>query len=188
MRNIQELIKLSSILLDILRQKLSEIQNQLPPFVKIIKNTPPSFESILENETVKLSGAQNQPYNDYNQLIEAVSKKYKISSNIIKAVIKAESNFNPDAVSRTGAMGLMQLMPETAKALGVNNAFDPLQNIDGGVRYLKDMLSEFDGNLELALAAYNAGPNSVKKYGGIPPYEETQSYVKKIIYSLNGKA
>lgn len=177
---------MSSILSGILHQKLSEIQSQLPPFVKLIKDTPASFEKVLGNEIIGPDADQSQLTGYYNQLIEAASRKYNIGSNIIKAVVKAESDFNSTAVSNKGAIGLMQLMPETAKALGVSNAFDPRENIDGGVRYLKDMLSEFGGNLELALAAYNAGPNSVKKYGGIPPYDETQNYVKKIMSSLRG--
>lgn len=178
---------MSTILSGILRERLSEIQSQLPSFVKLVKDTSPSFENLLEGELVKSANGQIKPSSDYDQLIEAASKKYNISSNIIKAVIKAESGFNSTAVSRTGAMGLMQLMPGTAEALGVNDAFDPRENIDGGARYLKDMLSEFGGNLELALAAYNAGPNSVRKYGGVPPYEETQNYVKNIMFSLKNK-
>ena len=177
----------SNILSGILREKLSEIQSQLPSFVRLVKDPSPSFEKVLDGELVKSSDNEAGKSSDYDRLIEAASKKYNISSNIIKAVIKAESGFNSTVVSRTGAMGLMQLMPGTAAALGVQNAFDPSENIDGGVRYLKEMLSEFGGSLELALAAYNAGPNSVKKYGGIPPYEETQNYVRNIMSNLKNK-
>ena len=178
---------MSSILSGILRQKLLEIQNQLPTYVKIIKDNPPSFESILKKEIHEQSDVQNNYSGDYSPLIKAAAKKYNINENIITAVMKAESGFDLTAVSRAGAMGLMQLMPETAKILGVHNAFDPRENIEGGVRYLKDMLTEFGGNLELALAAYNAGPNAVKKHGGIPPYEETQNYVRKVMSSLKNK-
>ncbi len=177
----------SNILSGILHEKLSEIQSQLPSFVRLVKTPSSSFENVLEGELAKSPDNKTGKSSDYDRLIEAASKKYNISSNIIKAVIKAESGFNSTAVSRTGAMGLMQLMPGTASALGVQDAFDPSENIDGGVRYLKEMLSEFGGSLELALAAYNAGPNSVKKYGGIPPYEETQNYVRSIMSNLKNK-
>jgi len=115
----------------------------------------------------------------YQNLINAASQKYALSPQLLEAVIDAESQYNPKALSCKGAQGLMQLMPQTAWQLGVSNPFDPEQNIDAGARYLKLMLDKF-GALELALAAYNAGPAAVERYGGIPPYQETKEYVKKI--------
>lgn len=190
---------MSETLNNILRQKLMEIQSQLPPFVKLVKDTDGSFSDILSNE-VNSAGSINTEYSgngggsgtsgdnrDYGDIIENTAKKYNISSALVKSVIKAESDFNPNSVSSAGAMGLMQLMPDTARDLGVTDAFDPSQNIEAGVKFLKDMLNKFGGNLELALAAYNAGPGNVVKYGGIPPFQETQDYVKKIMSYLKNR-
>lgn len=124
--------------------------------------------------------AQGNPQ-EYEQLIQASAAKYGVSAALIKAVIQAESGYNPNAVSRAGASGLMQLMPGTAKQLKVADAFNPKQNVDGGVRYLKFLLDTFKGDVSLALAAYNAGLGKVAKYGGIPPYEETRTYVSRVL-------
>jgi soluble lytic murein transglycosylase-like protein len=185
---------MSNVLNNILKQKLMEIQSQLPTYVKLVKDDSVDFSDVLTAEISQSdsagigspdsigSVAEKISYKgDFNKIIDYAAKKYNISSSIIKAVIKAESDFNPSVVSTAGAMGLMQLMPGTARSLGVNDAFDPVENIEGGVKYLKEMLEKFGGNLELALAAYNAGPGNVVKYGGIPPFDETQNYVKKIM-------
>ena len=116
-----------------------------------------------------------------NKLIDEYSQKYGLDSDFVKAVVKQESGFNEKATSKCGAMGLMQLMPGTAKALNVNDPYNARDNIEGGVKYLKGLMDRFGGDMKLALAAYNAGPNAVKKYNGIPPYNETQNYVKNIM-------
>ncbi len=120
----------------------------------------------------------------YDPIIKRVSEKYSIPVSLIKSVIKQESNFNEKAVSPKGAKGLMQLMPETASMLGIKNIFNPAENIEGGVRYLRMMLNRYNGDIKKALAAYNAGPDVVDKYNGIPDYRETKNYVKNILNSL----
>lgn len=114
------------------------------------------------------------------QLIQHFSQKHRLDADLVRAVVKAESNFNSQAVSSKGAIGLMQLHPGTIKDLKITDPFDPSSNIAGGTKYLRWMLNRFNGNLDLALAAYNAGPSTVERYNGIPPYPETQRYVKKV--------
>jgi soluble lytic murein transglycosylase-like protein len=128
------------------------------------------------------SGTYNYPKSYYEEEILRAAKQYNVDPDLVKAVIKVESNFSSTAVSQKGAVGIMQLMPETAQDYSVNDPFNPTENINGGTKYLKDLMEMFNGNLRLALAAYNAGQNAVIKYGfKIPPYSETIDYVERVL-------
>jgi soluble lytic murein transglycosylase-like protein len=128
---------------------------------------------------LKYTGSVNPA--EYEQIIKSCSDKYGVSVSLVKAVIHAESGYNPNAVSSKGASGLMQLMPGTAKSLRVADRFNPRDNVEGGVKYLRFLLDTFRGDVSLAVAAYNAGLSKVAKYGGIPPYNETRTYVNRVL-------
>ena len=165
------------------------------PFMEVLKSSnvnDSKFKVVNQAEVEKTSAistiksgvkASKQQILD---IISHMAKKYDIDEKLIKAVVRQESGFRTDAVSHCGAIGLMQLMPATAKGLGVTDPFDPVQNIEGGVKYLKSKLKRHNGNLILALAAYNAGSGNVEKYNGVPPFKETQNYVKSILANYLG--
>jgi soluble lytic murein transglycosylase-like protein len=140
---------------------------------------------ITSQGTFLNKGLSAQQKLQVQALISKVAVEQGIDERLLKAVVQAESDFNPDEVSHTGAMGLMQLMPDTARELGVVDPFNPYQNLTGGSKYLKQMLTRFNGDTSLALAAYNAGPGAVKRAGGIPNIAETKNYVSKILGNLN---
>lgn len=162
-----------------IEQKTKDVQALEQPkqksFADVLKVVPPTDFKYQVQEPMNATKVEIQ------RLVTKACEKHNVDPKLIMAVIQQESGFNQNAISKSGAQGLMQLMPATAKSLGVTNAFNPEQNIDGGVKYLKGLLDRFHGNKILALAAYNAGPNAVKKYNGVPPYEETQNYVRNIL-------
>ena len=159
------------------------------PEIEISVNTTATFASSFEHEMLDLEESEpdrSTPNNDqeskdpYMPIILAAANQYKVDPAIIRAIIMAESGNNPKAISNRGARGLMQLMPRTAKSLGVKDSFNPEQNIHGGVKYFSQLLDKFNGDPSLALAAYNAGSRKVKKYKGVPPFKTTKRYIKKV--------
>jgi soluble lytic murein transglycosylase-like protein len=150
------------------------------------------IESLPDEPTVSAKPAAVAPPSsarplDLNEVILAASDTYRLDPDLVNSVIRAESGFNIRAVSPKGAQGLMQLMPQTATELGVSNAFDPQANVAGGARYLRELLERYNFDLIKALAAYNAGPQRVEQYGGVPPYYETKAYVARIVRDFNKK-
>jgi len=145
-------------------------------------------EKVLKQKTQSVIKPPQQVFNnDYSHYVQKAALKYEIEPELIHAVIRTESNGNCRAVSKKGAMGLMQLMPSTASDMNVGDPFNPEQNIEGGTKYLRYLIEKFNGNLTLAIAAYNSGPKTVERYGNIPPITETRQYVDKVFALYNGK-
>jgi len=151
--------------------------------------THPSYRVVIR--TLKKGRTSSQPTRRFENIVRSASDRYDVDPDLVWAVMKAESNFNPRAVSRKGARGLMQLMPATARLLEVDDIYNPTENVNGGVRYLRSLLNRFRGNRRLALAAYNAGAKAVEHYKNVPPYAETREYVRRVLdyyrlYRSNG--
>ncbi len=158
----------------------------IPPFAKNAKDGAPASPLFVGNKS-PLRWHFLRGRRDLNDVVNSASGRYRLDPDLVNSVIKAESGFNVRAVSPKGAQGLMQLMPGTASQLGVPNAFDPQANVEGGTKYLRELLERYNFDLVKALAAYNAGPQRVEKFGGVPPYYETRAYVARIVRDFNKK-
>ncbi|UCF81824.1 MAG: lytic transglycosylase domain-containing protein [Acidobacteriota bacterium] len=148
---------------------------------------PGKVARVLDDEIPDYSEELARAVTPYDSLIEEMSEHHGADPRLVRAVVRVESNFDPAAVSRAGAMGLMQLMPLTARQYGTENPFDPKQNLDAGIRHLQSLLEKYD-DLSFALAAYNAGGEAVERYGGVPPFRETQNYVRRVLQFYRGGA
>lgn len=162
---------------------LANIQSTPAPSVNLLNLKNNAIGRMLPPVQLTKMDLKNT---DFDEIVDQAAAAFQLPAKLIKSVIQKESNFNPNAQSHAGASGLMQLMPGTARSLGVSNVFDPAENIFAGSKYLRQMMDKYDNNIELALAAYNAGPGNVDKYGGIPPFKETQNYVQKVTQSFFG--
>lgn len=177
-----------------IQNRIAEISGAPPAGALVAQPQSGAFNAVLAQalmpelapaSTADAAAPAPVPPEQIDQLVQQNADIWQVDPALIKSVIANESSFNANATSPVGAQGLMQLMPETAATLGVRNPYDPAQNVAGGTRYLKGLLDRFNGDTRLAVAAYNAGPEAVEKYGDVPPYAETQNYVQNVLGSLD---
>lgn len=177
-----------------IQNRIAEISGAPPAGALVAQPQSGAFNAVLAQAlmpelapapTADATAPAPVPPEQIDQLVQQNADIWQVDPALIKSVIANESSFNANATSPVGAQGLMQLMPETAATLGVRNPYDPAQNVAGGTRYLKGLLDRFNGDTRLAVAAYNAGPEAVEKYGDVPPYAETQNYVQNVLGSLD---
>jgi hypothetical protein len=154
--------------------------------VPVSDQPPVSGKANSAPDTRALTSGRSISQAQLDAIIDDAAQRHNVDPNLVRSIIKVESNYNPRAVSRKGAIGLMQLMPATARQLRVSNPFDPAQNVDGGVRHFKGLLEDFNGDVQMSLAAYNAGEGAVRRNGGVPNYRETRNYVKRISQLYTG--
>lgn len=163
------------------RARAAEAAAEAAEFSSVLAENTQAVSSGSTGEASASSTGTSYSEEDLDAIFQEAANTYGVSAVILKSIAKAESGFNPSAVSSAGAVGIMQLMPQTAASLGVTNSYDARENIMGGAKYISQLLSKYEGNISLALAAYNAGSGNVEKYGGIPPFTETQNYVQKVL-------